>query len=103
MVIPETLHALSVVLWPVSILTNEQRATLKADVELFIRAAFRESTTTDYQPTLTYPQARFSFSRLGEELHQQFAGLESLRFTNEDIVSELSIPRIQTLQVTFGD
>lgn len=103
MVIPETLHALSVVLWPVSILTDAQRATLKADVELFIRAAFRESTTTDYQPTLTYPQARFSFSRLGEELHQQFAGLESLRFANEDIVSELSIPRIQTLQVTFGD
>lgn len=103
MVIPETLHALSVVLWPVSILTDAQRATLKADVELFIRAAFRESTTTDYQPTLTYPQARFSFSRLGEELHQQFAGIESLRFANEDIVSELSIPRIQTLQVTFGD
>lgn len=103
MVIPETLHALSVVLWPVSTLTEAQRATLKADVELFIRAAFRESTTTDYQPTLTYPQARFSFSRLGEELHQQFAGLESLRFANEDIVSELSIPRIQTLQVTFGD
>ena len=103
MVIPETLHALSVMLWPVSILTNEQLATLKADVELFIRAAFRESTTSDYQPTLTYPQARFSFSRLGEELHQQFAGLESLRFANEDIVSELSIPRIQTLQVTFGD
>lgn len=103
MVIPETLHALSLVLWPVSTLTEAQRVTLKADVELFIRAAFRESTTSDYQPTLTYPQARFSFSRLGEELHQQFAGLESLRFANDDIVSELSIPRIQTLQVTFGD
>jgi hypothetical protein len=103
MVIPETLHDLSVQIWPKSVLTEAERAALQANVELFIRAAFRESTTTDYQPTLTYPQARFSFSRLGEELHQQFAGLESLRFANDDIVSELSIPRIQTLQVTFGD
>lgn len=68
-----------------------------------MRAAFRESTASDYQPTLTYPRARFSFSRLGEELHQQFAGIESLHFTNADIVSELTIPRIQSLQVVLHD
>lgn len=103
MVMPETLNDIELVLWPLSTLTEAQRVTLKAQVELFVRAAFRESTTSDYQPTLTYPQARFSFSRLGEELHQQFPGLESMRFTNSDIVSELTIPRIKTLQVTFGD
>lgn len=103
MVMPETQANIAVDIWPHSTLTEVQRAALKADVELFIRAAFRESSAKDYQPTLTFPQSRFSFSRLGEELHQQFAGLESLRFANTDILSELSIPRIQTLQVTPHD
>jgi len=103
MEVPETLHAIQLDVWPRSTLTAEQRQSLLTDIELFVRAAFRESTTTDYQPTQTYPQSRFSFSRLGEELHQQFAGIESLRFTNADIVSELTIPRIQSLQVVPHD
>ncbi|AMS20563.1 hypothetical protein AYK59_10620 [Pseudomonas synxantha] len=102
MVMPETQHALRLTLWPRALLGAEQRTKLQADVDQFIRAAFRESGTGDYQPTLTYPQSRFSFSRLGEELHQQFAGIESLHFDNADIVSELSIPRIQSLQVVFA-
>ncbi|MGR2706599.1 baseplate J/gp47 family protein [Pseudomonas sp. AU10] len=101
LVMPETLHELSVTLWPRPALTTEQRTKLQAEAELFIRAAFRESGTGDYQPTLTYPQARFSFSRLAEELHQQFAGIESLHFDNADIVSELTIPRISSLQVVL--
>lgn len=101
LVMPETLHELSVKLWPRPALTTEQRTKLQAEAELFIRAAFRESGTGDYQPTLTYPQARFSFSRLAEELHQQFAGIESLHFDNADIVSELTIPRISSLQVVL--
>ncbi len=99
MAMPETQHDISLTIWPRSTLTATQRDTLRDEVELFVRAAFRESTQRDYQPTLTYPQARFSFSRLGEELHQQFAGIESLDFANTDIVSELSIPRIQSLEV----
>lgn len=101
LVMPETLHELSVTLWPRPALTTEQRTKLQAEAELFIRAAFRESGTDDYQPTLTYPQARFSFSRLAEELHQQFPGIESLHFDNADIVSELTIPRISSLQVVL--
>jgi hypothetical protein len=103
MVMPETQHDLRVTLWPRSTLTATQRQTLQDETALFIRAAFRESTTGDYQPTLTYPQSRFSFSRLGEELHQQFPGLESLHFDNADIVSELNIPRIQSLEVLSND
>ena len=72
------------------------------DIELFIRAAFRESTASDYQPTLTYPQSRFSFSRLGEELHETFTGIESLKFDNVDIVSQLTIPRLDAVQVVHG-
>ena len=103
MVMPETQHAISVRIWPRSTLTAEQRTTLQAEAALFIRAAFRESTTADYQPTLTYPQSRFSFSKLGEELHRQFPGIESLHFDNPDIVSQLTIPRIQSLQVVLHD
>lgn len=99
MVMPETQHAISLTVWPRPNLTSDAQQALLDGIEQFIRAAFRESS--DYQPTLTYPQSRFSFSRLGEELHQTFASIESLRFDNEDIVSELSIPRIASLQVNL--
>ena len=103
MVMPETLHTVQLEIWPRSTLTIEQRENLKDNAALFVRAAFRDSTATDFQPTLTYPQSRFSFSRLGEELHQQFTGIESLRFATADIISELNIPRIQTLEVLLHD
>ena len=102
MVMPETQHAIRLTLWPHALIGNDKRDSLRDEVALFVRAAFRESTVTDYQPTLTYPQSRFSFSRLGEELHQQFPGIESLHFDNADIVSELSIPRINSLVVTLA-
>ncbi|MCY1556122.1 hypothetical protein D9M68_928440 [compost metagenome] len=85
-------------LWPRGYLDAPQRQALVQDVEQFIRAAFRENT--DYRPTLTRPQARFSFSRLTEELHEQFAGIESLRFAQEDLICALKIPRIKALRVT---
>lgn len=103
MVMPETQHDVSVQIWPRSYLTAEQLQALEEGVTQFIRAAFRESSTSDFQPTRTHPQSRFSFSRLGEELHLQFAGIESLDFANADIVSELNIPRIRSLQVHLHD
>ncbi|AIS15527.1 phage protein [Pseudomonas chlororaphis subsp. aurantiaca] len=102
MVMPETQHAITLTVWPRANLTAKRREVLQDGVTQFIRAAFRESTTTDYQPTQTYPQSRFSFSRLGEELHQVFADIESLHFDNADIVSELTIPRIASLQVVLS-
>lgn len=101
MVMPETQHDISLNLWPRPNLSAEQRTQLQTQVEQFIRAAFRESTSSDYQPTLTYPQSRFSFSRLGEELHEQFPRIESLQFANTDILSELNIPRIESLKVVL--
>jgi len=100
MVMPEVPVDVEMTLWPQPNLSAEQVDTLKTEVELFIRAAFRESTPRDYQPTLTYPQSRFSFSRLAEELHQQFADIASLRFTpGVDITSGLDIPRLASLKV----
>lgn len=102
MVMPETQHDVSLQVWPVANLTLAQRADLQTDIDLFIRAAFRESTGRDYSPTLTWPQSRFSFSRLTEELHEQFPGIDSLKFDNDDILSSLDIPRLQSLQVVFA-
>lgn len=100
-VMPEVRYTIDLSLWPLPHLTSEQHSELQTHVEQFIRAAFRESTPSDYQPTLTYPQSRFSFSRLGEELHAQFPGIESLEFSDSDILSELNIPRIKRLRVTL--
>ena len=99
---PPTLHAVSLTVWPKAEVGIERWPALKADIELYIRAAFRESTASDYQPTLTAPQSRFSFSRLGEELHQQFSGIDSLRFDNADILSELTIPRLSEVEVELN-
>lgn len=99
---PATQHTVRVTVWPDAQVGTEREEALLSDIELFIRAAFRESTASDYQPTLTYPQSRFSFSRLGEELHETFAGLESLKFDNVDIISQLTIPRLDAVQVVLG-
>ncbi|MGP6422622.1 baseplate J/gp47 family protein [Pseudomonas pharyngis] len=102
MVMPETLVNILVNVWPFANQTAAQIAELKQEVELFVRAAFRESTPRDYQPTLTYPQSRFSTSRLTEELHRQFPGIEAVKFTPAvDIVSGLSIPRLENLTVNI--
>ncbi|MCO1622506.1 baseplate J/gp47 family protein [Pseudomonas putida] len=102
MEMPPTHHTIHLTVWPTALVGEERLDTLLDDIELFIRAAFRESTTSDYQPTLTYPQSRFSFSRLGEELHETFSGIESLKFENDDIISQLTIPRLDAVQVVFG-
>jgi uncharacterized phage protein gp47/JayE len=102
LVMPETQHDVSLQVWPKANITAQGLIDLKADIALFIRAAFRESTGSDYAPTLTWPQSRFSFSRLVEELHEQFPRIESMRFGNDDIVSALAIPRLQSLAVVFA-
>ncbi len=102
MQMPETQHQVQLTVWPKAEVGTERWPALKIAIELYIRAAFRESTTSDYQPTLTYPQARFSFSRLGEELHQKFSGIDSLHFENDDIISELTIPRLSGVEVSLA-
>ena len=102
LVMPETQHDVSLQVWPKANITAQGLIDLKADIALFIRAAFRESTGRDYTPTLTWPQSRFSFSRLVEELHEQFPTIESMKFGNDDIISALAIPRLRSLAVVFA-
>lgn len=95
---PETQHTLTVQYWIVPNMSTAERTQLNTDITQFIRAAFRENT--NYAPTKTFPFARFSLSRLAQELHSQFPKLASVDFTQDDIVSGLAIPRLQTLTVT---
>lgn len=99
MVLPGEEHDITMKLWPVLSLTPAERDQLKTDAEHFIRAAFRENT--DYRPTRTSPVARFSFSKLGQELHARFPGIASLEFGQPDIVNNLTIPRLRSLEVTL--
>lgn len=95
MAMPSVEVDITMKLWPLLSLTLDERAELKAQVEHFINAAFRENT--DYTPTRTNPVARFSFSRPGQELHAQFPGIASLEFGQPDIVNNLTVPRIRSL------
>ncbi|KHN58855.1 baseplate J/gp47 family protein [Aeromonas hydrophila] len=94
----DTLVDVSVTLWPVANLEAQELADLLASVEALIRAAFRESTAYP-DVTRTAPRSRFSFSQLTRELHETFPALASLDFANADIVSQLAIPRLASLEV----
>jgi hypothetical protein len=96
---PETLHTLTATLYPFTALhlTPEQIIVLTRDVGNVIRCAFRENN--DYPVAKTWPFSRFSFSRLGEELHDLFPEIESVVFSRGDILSDLDVPRLKTLSV----
>jgi hypothetical protein len=51
----------------------------------------------------TWPFARFSMSRLGEEIHQTFKDVESVVFDAGDILSDLNVPRLGALEVGYGE
>lgn len=101
--LPETRHALAVQVFvsPYANLSDEEKETLRTGVEQMIRCAFRENK--DYDVTKTWPYDRFSFSRLGEELHQTFPAIASLKFSLDDIVSALDVPRLSSLTVGVRD
>ncbi|EOI3476356.1 baseplate J/gp47 family protein [Cronobacter dublinensis] len=96
---PETRHTLTVTLYVRNLanLTDEEQSALRTGAENLIRCAFRENNEFDVKKT--WPFSRFSFSNLGRELHRQFAAIDSLAFSLTDIVSGLSVPRLDTLTV----
>lgn len=90
-----------VTVYPYSYLLAAEVDTLLADIDNFIRCAFRENI--DYTATRTEPFIRFSFSKLGQELHRQFAGIESLNWHQIDITSANNVPRLSTLTIENGN
>ncbi|MGP2515410.1 baseplate J/gp47 family protein [Yersinia sp. 2545 StPb PI] len=99
MPLPESQHDLRVTLYISNKqnLTADELAGLESGCENLIRCAFRQNST--YKVLKTWPYSRFSFSNLGRELHKTFPLIESLSFSLTDIVSELSVPRLNSLTV----
>lgn len=99
---PETRHDIraTVYLYASSLLNDDEQAELLRNVTNMIRCAFRENS--DYQVEKTWPYNRFSMSRLGEEIHQSFADVESVVFSTSDILSDLNVPRLGSLVVVYG-
>lgn len=99
---PETQHDLHVTCYLTdSNLSEKRRAEIVHGVSDMVRCAFRENT--NYHVHQVFPYSRFSFSRLSEELHQEFFDLASVQFSLTDIVSNLSIPRLTQLTVVIAD
>ena len=101
MAMPDTRHAVRLTLYPRLGLTETQKTDLAIRAASMVRAAFRE-TAAFPDITRTWPQSRFSFSRLGAELHQQLPELQSLDIEQNDIISGLAIPRLSTLDVILA-
>lgn len=98
---PETPVDLRVTVHAVPGAGDERRQTLLAEVEGRIRCAFRQNSA--YEVTKTLPLARFSFSRLSDELHDALPDLASVEFhRGEDIVSAISLPRLDSLEIELG-
>ncbi len=97
--LPEQTIDLTVTVFHQDFLTDDEISQLETDVTAFIGSAFRENTS--YSPTLTAPFSRFSFSELDRDIHNQFSTIKSLAFNLNDIVTELWVPRLNSLTVTM--
>ncbi|CNF40728.1 phage-like protein [Yersinia enterocolitica] len=101
MPLPESQHDLVVTLYVSNKqnLTADELAGLESGCENLVRCAFRQNS--NYTVLKTWPYSRFSFSNLGRELHKTFPLIESLSFSLMDIVSGLSVPRLNNLTVVI--
>ena len=97
---PETQHVITcgVYFRPSQAIGDTRKEEIVKAVENMIRCAFRENN--NYTVTKTYPFSRFSWSKLGEEIHDRFNEIDSIIWGQVDIQSELSIPRISRLTVS---
>jgi uncharacterized phage protein gp47/JayE len=95
--LPETQHDISAELYLPNNLSDQQQQQIKARVQHIIEAAFRKNT--DYPVTLTWPYDRFSFARLGAEILRLEPLIDSIEWGQGDIVSQLTVPRLQSLQL----
>jgi len=91
---------LAVTVYAVVSAGEERREALRQAVEDRVRCAFRENS--DFQVTRVMPLSRFSLSRLAEELHAALPDLRSVEFGRGDIVAQLELPVLASLNVALG-
>lgn len=97
---PETVHDLTTTLYFSDTLLDEEKEAKKTIVYNAIYSAFRGNAA--YEVTKTEPFSRFSFTNLAGELFELVDGLEDIEFSLGSIVSEMSIPTLNTLQIVEG-
>ena len=102
MPMPTDPQALEVTAYHAGTLSDEDKAALLSGVEDRIRFAFRENQAFE-GITRSMPCTRFSFSKLGEELHEQLSDLKSVVFSISDIVPGLELPTLESLTVTLEE
>jgi hypothetical protein len=105
--IPDTQHDVIAAVVFVTSLSDQTKVNELLDVEARIRAAFRE---TEAYPEMTRakPSSRFSISELATEIHTNIDNVKSVKITidgevQQDIISALTQPRLQSLTVTEAD
>ncbi len=100
MPMPATPKTLTVTVYHSSVLSEDDCTTLKTAVTDRIRYAFRENQ--NYKKiTRTMPFSRFSFSKMGDELHGQLPDIKSLVFSLSDIITAMELPTLDTLTVNL--
>ncbi len=100
--LPETQHDVEVTVYLDSSLTIAEKNTIIANIEQFIRCAFRDNSDYADYVTQSWAYSRFSFSKLDQELHNYFSGITGLAWGQDDIISALNVPRLGTLTVNQG-
>jgi hypothetical protein len=80
-------------------LSESESSALMANVENFIRVAFRELSGYEFsiEPDRVEPFSRFSFSKLGKQLHQEFPALTDIDFNANSPVHGLNVSKINAL------
>jgi len=97
----ETQHDIAAALHLAAGTSADRTAQIIAQAENIIRCAFRENT--DYDTIKTWPYARFSMARLADEITRRLPDVNSVEFTTGDITSGLTIPRLQSLNITAAE
>lgn len=97
---PETLHDVACNIIFNDTISAEEKTALIVQIKLFIECAFRKNSDFDNYVTKTWPYDRFAFSELSKDLHSYFSDIVSIDWLQADIVSDMAIPRLQTLTVS---
>lgn len=97
---PETVHDVAVDVKFRRNTTTPRRQELLQEIENVIRCAFRENQDYLDQVTPTWAYSRFAFSQLDYELHSMFHEIEALIWAQDDIISDLDVPRLGELTIS---
>ncbi len=102
-ILPATTHDITVTIHFSNDIGVDEKTILKQKIANFIRCAFRENS--DYKNNVTQTSAfdRFSFSVLDQELHNYFAGIKNFVWNKSEIISNMNVPRINTLTINIGE